>query len=89
MLHFGVRTGAILTTGDASDEIPFVERFFLGGENTVRGYKEGEASPLDENGNETDSIKRGGWGRPLVPPPPPPLPLPFDAHLRFPIDAGR
>ena len=52
VLHFGVRTGAILTTGDASDEIPFVERFFLGGENTVRGYKEGEASPLDENGNE-------------------------------------
>jgi len=42
----------IFSTGDASDEIPFVERFFLGGENSVRGYREGEALPLDDNANE-------------------------------------
>ena len=52
ILHMGVRSGVIFSTGDASDEIPFVERFFLGGENSVRGYREGEASPLDDNANE-------------------------------------
>jgi outer membrane protein assembly factor BamA len=52
VLHMGVRGGAIFSTGSSSDNIPFVERFFLGGENTVRGYREGEASPLDEKGNE-------------------------------------
>lgn len=55
ILHLGVRSGMIFSTGDASDDIPFVERFFLGGENSVRGYREGEASPLDNNGNEIGS----------------------------------
>lgn len=52
VLHLGLRTGAIVSAGDASDHIPFVERFFMGGEDTVRGYREGEASPLDDAGNE-------------------------------------
>ncbi len=52
ILHLGARSGLIYSDGDASDHIPFVERFFWGGENTVRGYREGEASPLDDKGNE-------------------------------------
>jgi outer membrane translocation and assembly module TamA len=41
-----------VASGDSSEEIPFVERFFLGGENTLRGYREGQASPLDAHGKE-------------------------------------
>jgi len=52
IVHAGLRYGAILSTGDAADNIPFNERFFLGGENSVRGYREGTASPLDLNGDE-------------------------------------
>ena len=52
LLHFGIRTGAIFSQRDARDDIPFAERFFNGGENTVRGYLQGEASPLDENGEQ-------------------------------------
>ena len=48
----GLRGGSILTQGDAKSDIPFNERVFNGGENTVRGYREGGASPLDENGDE-------------------------------------
>lgn len=52
VLHVGARGGVMYSDGDSSNHIPFVERFFLGGENTVRGYREGEASPLDDKGNE-------------------------------------
>jgi outer membrane protein insertion porin family len=52
VLHLGVRSGAIVTSDENSSNVPFVERFFLGGEDTVRGYREGKASPLDENGDE-------------------------------------
>lgn len=52
LLHLSVRAGAIVTDGASSEEIPFVERFFLGGESSVRGYREGGASPLDANGKE-------------------------------------
>ncbi len=45
--HLGLR-GGLLAGSDG--ELPFGERFFLGGENTVRGYKEGEASPLNPSG---------------------------------------
>jgi outer membrane protein assembly complex protein YaeT len=50
-LHLGLRHGAALQLGGASGELPFTKRFFPGGENSVRGYKQGEASPRDANGN--------------------------------------
>lgn len=40
------------TLGGSPDELPFNKRYFPGGENSVRGYQEGEASPLDENGDQ-------------------------------------
>lgn len=52
VLHLGVRSGVIFSGETSESDIPFVERFFLGGENSVRGYRQGEASPLDKNGNE-------------------------------------
>ncbi|MFP4157112.1 MAG: outer membrane protein assembly factor [Opitutales bacterium] len=47
ILHLGLRSGFLL---GAEEDLPFGERFFSGGENTVRGYKEGEASPLNRFG---------------------------------------
>ncbi|HZI31686.1 MAG TPA: BamA/TamA family outer membrane protein, partial [Candidatus Binatia bacterium] len=34
------------------DQLPFNKRFFPGGENSIRGYQEGAASPLDSSGNQ-------------------------------------
>src|SRR6266516_531690 len=50
-LHLGLRHGAALQLGGANGEFPFTKRFFPGGENSVRGYQQGEASPRDVNGN--------------------------------------
>ena len=50
-LHLGLRHGAALRLGATTGELPFTKRFFPGGENSVRGYQQGEASPRDVNGN--------------------------------------
>jgi outer membrane protein assembly factor BamA len=52
LLHLGVTHGMSFTLGGDSEDLPFNKRFFPGGASTVRGYKEGEASPLDEDGNQ-------------------------------------
>ncbi|TVP80158.1 MAG: hypothetical protein EA353_04580 [Puniceicoccaceae bacterium] len=52
LLHLGVRAGSIFTSKEAATNIPFNKRFFNGGENTVRGFREGGASPLDANGDQ-------------------------------------
>lgn len=52
LAHLGLRGGAILSGGERQQNIPFNERFFLGGENSLRGYREGEASPLDADGDQ-------------------------------------
>jgi outer membrane protein assembly factor BamA len=49
-LHLGVSHGALLTLGGDRDEIPFNKRFFPGGENSVRGFQEGEAAPRNADG---------------------------------------
>jgi len=49
-LHLSLRYGCILSEDPPGDYLPFTERFFLGGETTVRGYKRGEASPVDADG---------------------------------------
>ena len=49
--HWGLQHGLAIPTGSADSGLPINKRFFPGGENTVRGYKEGEASPRDENGD--------------------------------------
>ena len=49
-LHFGLSHGAALALGSASNNLPFTRRFFPGGQNSIRGYQEGEASPKDSQG---------------------------------------
>lgn len=44
--------GGIANPYGKSDEIPIYERFFAGGENTIRGYKERRVSPRDPGSNE-------------------------------------
>jgi outer membrane protein insertion porin family len=52
LLHLGVTEGLTFTLGGNKEELPFNKRFFPGGENTVRGYQEGMACPLDQNGDQ-------------------------------------
>lgn len=52
LLHIGVTHGVTFTAGGSTDDLPFTKRFFPGGENSVRGYQDGEASPLDADGNQ-------------------------------------
>ncbi len=59
--HLGLAHGVLFSNGESVDNIPFNERFFPGGENSVRGYREGGASPLDSSGDEVgaESYVRG------------------------------
>lgn len=49
-IHIGLQHGAIHTFGEVAQEIPFNRRFFMGGESTMRGYLQGEASPRNQLG---------------------------------------
>ena len=49
-LAFALRSGWITPLGD-DDTIPIQERFFNGGENTVRSYTESTLGPLDDDGD--------------------------------------
>lgn len=48
--HAGVTHGISFAGGGSTEQLPFNKRFFPGGENSIRGYQQGEASPLDANG---------------------------------------
>ncbi len=50
VFHVGLRYGGIFSWKSDSENIPFSERYFLGGENSVRGYQSGEAAPFDSSG---------------------------------------
>lgn len=49
-LHLGINHGVVFTQGDPRNELPFNKRFFPGGENSVRGFQEGEAAPRNARG---------------------------------------
>lgn len=49
-LHLGLSHGLIYTQGNPREELPFNKRFFTGGENSVRGYQQGEAAPRNAQG---------------------------------------
>ncbi len=49
-MAFSLRTGAILPIQD-TETIPLQERFFNGGENTVRSFTENDLGPKDASGN--------------------------------------
>ena len=52
LLHLGAMQGVSFTRGGTDEQLPFNKRYFPGGANSVRGYVEGEASPLDPNGQQ-------------------------------------
>src|SRR5258706_2481205 len=52
-MTLGVSHGVVLTIGSTAQDLPFNRRFFPGGENSIRGYQEGEASPRNAAGQFT------------------------------------
>lgn len=50
IFHLGAKAGMIKGPGDSSTETPYAERFLIGGENSIRGYRRGEAGPYDIDG---------------------------------------
>ncbi|MGE3308420.1 MAG: outer membrane protein assembly factor [Limisphaerales bacterium] len=59
-VHLGLRYTAIV---DPSDEnlIPFNKRIFPGGQDSVRGYQRGEASPLNSSGEVIGAASALVW----------------------------
>ena len=51
-LHVGLEYGAIFSEKPTERNLPFNERFFLGGENSIRGYRQGDASPRTSEGKQ-------------------------------------
>ena len=49
-IHLGLRHGFVTTSGSTSNNLPFTRRFFPGGQDSVRGYQEGEAAPRNAQG---------------------------------------
>jgi outer membrane protein assembly complex protein YaeT len=49
-LSLGVSHGAAISFGAVAEHLPFNKRFFPGGDHSIRGYQEGEASPRNEEG---------------------------------------
>jgi outer membrane protein insertion porin family len=49
-LHLGLRHKALVSSGADRDLLPLNKRFFPGGEHSIRGYTDGRAAPLDEDG---------------------------------------
>lgn len=53
--HFGLEQGILARWGADREELPFNKRFFPGGENSIRGYREGGASPRGPDGETLGS----------------------------------
>jgi outer membrane protein insertion porin family len=49
-LSVGLTHGIVDSFGSPANNLPFNKRFFPGGENSIRGYQEGEASPRNAFG---------------------------------------
>ncbi|HLH56242.1 MAG TPA: BamA/TamA family outer membrane protein [Verrucomicrobiae bacterium] len=49
-ISLGVSQGIVDSFGSPANNLPFNKRFFPGGENSIRGFQEGQASPRNEFG---------------------------------------
>ncbi|MDF9828238.1 outer membrane protein assembly complex protein YaeT [Ereboglobus sp. PH5-10] len=49
-IHAGISQGLISPFGNRDTPLPINKLFYPGGENTIRGYQDGEAAPRDANG---------------------------------------
>jgi outer membrane protein assembly factor BamA len=65
LVHGELRHGLVHPFGPAGHRLPFNRRFFSGGANSVRGFRNGRATPFDENGGvvgaTAQAIARGEW----------------------------
>jgi outer membrane translocation and assembly module TamA len=70
LLHGDLRLGLAHPFGDADGKLPFNRRFFPGGANSVRGFREGLAAPRDGAGRVVGAtayaIVRGEWEQRLT-----------------------
>jgi len=51
----------VVTSPDPATLLPFNKRFFPGGENSVRGYQQGGASPVDAAGDQIGAVAALQW----------------------------
>jgi outer membrane protein assembly complex protein YaeT len=49
-VHVGLNHGLVTTIGTNDATLPVNKRFFPGGDNSIRGYQDGEAAPIDSSG---------------------------------------
>jgi outer membrane translocation and assembly module TamA len=49
-VHVGLNHGIVTTIGTNDATLPVNKRFFPGGDNSIRGYQDGEATPIDADG---------------------------------------
>ena len=49
-LSLGLSQGVDVSFGGSANNLPFNKRFFPGGDNSIRGYREGQASPKNSSG---------------------------------------
>ena len=49
-VSIGLSQGVDISFGSSENNLPFNKRFFPGGQNSIRGYQEGEASPRNALG---------------------------------------
>ncbi len=61
VFHTGLKHGIINTFGRVDENIPVNKRFFPGGENTVRGYRRGQASPINPQGTQIGAATYVLW----------------------------
>ena len=70
-LHLRLEQGALFNWNGDRDTMPFNRRFLPGGENTIRGYREGGASPRGPErevlGAEVYSLSTVEWEQALTP----------------------
>lgn len=50
-ISLGLTHGLVFTLNGAEKDLPFNKRFFPGGENSVRGFQQGEAAPRNAEGD--------------------------------------
>ena len=49
--HYGIKHGFVTTIGSVADNLPINKRFYPGGDNSQRGYRQGQADPRDSKNN--------------------------------------
>lgn len=49
-VHVSAAHGVVLTLGETDDSLPVNRRFYPGGDGSIRGYREGQASPRAADG---------------------------------------